>query len=106
MVADTVEPDCIFGKGNFSHYGVTVLSNEPCEGGHRMSAEFDTHVSSKFTFYRWPRDTYEKAIYDSGFTNCFWQKPLVTDADIARHPEGFWDAYQNNCFHTALVCER
>lgn len=106
LVAYTVEPDYELGDGNFTHYGVSILGEEPCEGGHRMHAEFDTATSSKFTFFRWPREAYEGAIGNAGFKSCHWQKPLLMESDIASHPEGFWDIYQNNCFHTALVCEK
>lgn len=105
LVAYTVEPDYKFDRGNFTPYGVSILSEDVCENGYYMCAEFDTPTSSRFTFYRWPRHEYERSIKAAGFSRCYWQKPLLTDADLEQYPDGFWDIYQNNCFHTALLCE-
>lgn len=105
LVAYTVEPDYKLDRGNFTPYGVNILAEKACENGHCMSAEFDTPTSSRFTFYRWPREEYERSIEKAGFSRCYWQKPLLTDADLEQYPAGFWDIYQNNCFHTALLCE-
>ena len=70
-----------------------------------MQAEFDTDSPSPFTFYRWKRKYYELAISEAGFSKFSWQKPILSKADIEKRPQGFWDIYQNNCFHTALACE-
>lgn len=106
LVAYTVEPDYDLQRGNFSHYGVEILDEEPWYEGFKMRAEFTTSSApSPFTFYRWSRKDYERAIIQAGFSNFFWQKPMVLESDLEKYPEGFWDIYQKNGFHTALVCE-
>lgn len=104
LIAYTVEPDFNLQQGNFSDYGVHILGEEPFQEGHRMQAEFASS-STPFTFYRWQRKDYEQAITEAGFSNFYWHKPHLSKADIEKHQQGFWDTYQNNCFHTALVCE-
>ena len=105
LIAYTVEPDYVIQNGNFRDYGVNILGEEPWKEGHRMHAEFMTASPSPFTFYRWKRKDYEQAIIAAGFSDFYWQKPILMDSDIEKHPQGFWDVFQNNCFHTALVCE-
>jgi len=104
LIAYTVEPDYRLSEGNFSRYGVNILAEELWEEGYRMQAEFATSSPSPFTFYRWSRKDYEHAITAAGFSDFYWQKPLPSQADVEEQSQGFWDIYQNNCFHTALVC--
>jgi toxoflavin synthase len=104
LVAYTVDPDFSLAKGNFRRYGVNVLSETAWERGFRHEAEFVTDPPSPFTFYRWSRADYESAIADAGFSRFHWQKPLLEHADIATHPDGFWDTFRNNCLQTGLVC--
>lgn len=106
LTAYTVEPDYVFANGNFTAYGVTLLEDEPYQEGHRMRAEFTPNSATPFTFYRWKREDYERIIKDVGFSDSRWQKPMLLKSDIADYPPGFWDIYQNNGFHTALVCQK
>ncbi|MGN4073031.1 class I SAM-dependent methyltransferase [Burkholderia gladioli] len=105
LVAYTVDPDFSLAKGNFAKYGVNVLNERPWGPGHRHDAEFVTEPPSPFSFYRWSRADYESAIAEAGFSHFEWQKPLLGADDIATHPPGFWDVFQNNCLQTGLVCK-
>lgn len=106
LVAYTVDPDYIFEKGNFTQYGVTILDETPYQEGHQMRAEFIPNSPTPFTFYRWKRQDYDRIIKESGFSQLHWQKPMLLKSDISNYPQGFWDIYQNNGFHTALLCQR
>ncbi|CDG22352.1 Trp-1 [Xenorhabdus poinarii G6] len=105
LVAYTVEPSFSLEKGNFDKYGVNVKTEEVWEEGYRYTAEFVTTPPSPFTFFRWSRDDYEKAIKEAGFSEFYWQKPLLQEQDIINRPDGFWDVFQNNCLQTGLVCK-
>ncbi|HTR08763.1 MAG TPA: class I SAM-dependent methyltransferase [Paraburkholderia sp.] len=106
LVAYTVDPDFSLKKGNFERYGVNVRNETPWRGGFRHDAQFVTQPPSAFTFYRWSRAEYERAILAAGFTTFHWQKPLLALSDIAARPDGFWDVFQSNCLQTGLVCRR
>ncbi len=105
LVAYTVHPDYALEKGNFTAYGVTVLSDEPWHGGSRCKAEFVTATPSPFTFYRWTRQQYESAIRAAGFSSFRWQEPMLESSDRDRHTAGFWQVFEDNCLQTGLVCK-
>ncbi|WAJ36259.1 class I SAM-dependent methyltransferase [Pseudomonas sp. GOM7] len=104
LVAYTVEPDFQLAKGNFTNYGVNVLTEEPWAEGFRHQAEFVTTPPSPFTFFRWSREDYEAAMADAGLREVHWQKPMLLDSDIKRYTPGFWDIFQENCLQTGLTC--
>ncbi|AWK89117.1 class I SAM-dependent methyltransferase [Azospirillum thermophilum] len=104
LVAYTVEPDFRLADGNFTRYGVNVLTETPWQGGFRHEAEFVTDPPSSFTFYRWSRATYERAIAEAGFSRWQWQKPMLSKEDVDRRPPGFWDVFTTNCLQTGLIC--
>lgn len=104
LVAYTVEPDFELGLGNFDVYGVNVLTEEAWGAGYRHQAEFVTQPPSPFTFYRWGRADYERALKKAGFTSFTWQKPLLLDSDERKYTPGFWEVFKNNCLQTGLVC--
>lgn len=106
LVAYTVDPDFSLEKGNFERYGVDVRNETPWRGGFRHDAQFVTQPPSAFTFYRWSRAEYERAILAAGFMTFYWQKPLLALSDIAARPDGFWSVFQSNCLQTGLVCQR
>ncbi|MEX5556495.1 class I SAM-dependent methyltransferase [Pseudomonas rhodesiae] len=106
VVAYTVEPTFQLQRGNFTKYGVHVLTEEAHEGGFRHHAEFVTQPPSAFTFHRWSRERYELAIMKAGFPRLQWQKPIISDAERAKHPEGYWDDFERNCLQTGLICTR
>ncbi|OOE98437.1 SAM-dependent methyltransferase [Salinivibrio sp. MA427] len=104
LVAYTVDPNFSLSKGNFERYGVNVKTEEVWHKGYKHKAEFVTTPPSPFTFFRWSESDYEQAIKEAGFSDYYWQKPLLQDKDVDSRPEGFWDTFQNNCLQTGLVC--
>ncbi|MDX9680868.1 class I SAM-dependent methyltransferase [Pseudomonas protegens] len=104
LIAYTVDPGFELQRGNFTKYGVHVLSEEAHAGGFRHHAEFVTQPPSAFTFHRWSRDTYEHAILKAGFSKLQWQKPIISVANRAKHPVGYWDDFERNCLQTGLIC--
>ncbi|WP_417701252.1 class I SAM-dependent methyltransferase [Pseudomonas sp.] len=102
LVAYTVEPDFQLANGNFTRYGVNVLTEEPWAEGFRHQAEFVTIPPSPFTFFRWRREDYEAVMVDAGLRDVHWQKPLLLESDIKRYTPGFWDRFQDNCLQTGL----
>ncbi|WP_191485578.1 class I SAM-dependent methyltransferase [Pseudomonas sp. FEN] len=106
VVAYTVDPDFELQRGNFTKYGVHVLTEEAHEGGFRYNAEFVTQPPSPFTFHRWSRDLYERAIMKAGFSRYQWQKPIISEAIRTKHPKGYWDDFEKNCLQTGLICTR
>ena len=106
LVAYTVEPDYRLALGNFTTYGVTVKNEQPHLGGYRCDAEFVTHPPSAFTFYRWGRDVYERAIQRAGFSEWHWQKPIISQQSRSRYPADYWEQFERNCLQTGLVCTR
>lgn len=104
LIAYTVDPGFQLSRGNFTKYGVHVLSEEPHEGGYRHHAEFVTQPPSAFTFHRWSRAVYEHAIMKAGFSKLQWQKPIISDINRTNHPKGYWDDFERNCLQTGLIC--
>ena len=104
LVAYTVEPDFQLAKGNFTNYGVNVLTEESWHEGFRHQAEFVTNPPSPFTFFRWSHQDYETAMAEAGLSEVSWQKPMLLESDIKRYTPGFWDTFQNNCLQTGLSC--
>lgn len=104
LIAYTVDPDFQLSRGNFTKYGVRVLTEEPHEGGYRHHAEFVTQPPSAFTFHRWSRDVYEQAIMKAGFSKFQWQKPIISEANRTKHPQGYWNDFEGNCLQTGLIC--
>lgn len=104
LIAYTVDPGFQLQRGNFTKYGVHVLSEEPHAGGFRHHAEFVTQPPSAFTFHRWSRETYENAILKAGFSKLQWQKPIISAANRAKHPQGYWDDFERNCLQIGLIC--
>ncbi|MBN3492183.1 class I SAM-dependent methyltransferase [Vibrio neptunius] len=104
LVAYTVDPNFSLGEGNFDRYGVNVKTEEVWQQGYKHTAEFVTTPPSPFTFFRWSQSDYEQAIKEAGFSDFYWQKPLLQEQDVANRPEGFWDTFQSNCLQTGLVC--
>ncbi|WP_340617428.1 class I SAM-dependent DNA methyltransferase [Xenorhabdus entomophaga] len=105
LIAYMASPDYRLESGNCENYGFKILSEEPWKNGFRHQAEFLSTPPSPFTFYRWSRESYEKALKKAGFDHFRWQKPTVLDSDLVRYPQGFWDNYLQNCVHTGLICQ-
>lgn len=106
LIAYTVEPDYQLAQGNFTTYGVRLLNEQPHNGGYRCDAEFVTDPPSAFTFYRWSREVYENAISKAGFTRFEWQKPIISQKNRDKFPDGYWDNFERNCLQTGLICIR
>lgn len=104
LIAYTVNPDYKLERGNFTPYGVTVLNEQAHHSGFRCDAQFVTNPPSPFTFFRWGRDVYERAIRKAGFKTIHWQVPLLSQQEIDANPKGYWDTFKDNCLQTGLVC--
>lgn len=106
LIAYTVEPDYQLAAGNFTAYGVHVLNEQPHHGGFRCDAQFVTEPPSAFTFYRWSREDYTRAISKAGFSGFEWQKPVISQANRNKFHDGYWDIFERNCLQTGLICTR
>lgn len=54
--------------------------------------------------YRWSHEDYERAIRKAGFSDYHWQRPLISQANRQKFPEGYWGDFERNCLQTGLVC--
>ncbi|CEE91705.1 Methyltransferase [Xenorhabdus nematophila str. Anatoliense] len=106
LVAYTIEPDYRLDKrDNYRHYELDFISESPWKGGFRYEAQFLTDPPSPLILYSWDRKYYESAMSKAGFKHFEWHKPMLTESDIERHPPGFWDVHQKNCWETGLICQ-
>ncbi|MDI3272747.1 class I SAM-dependent methyltransferase [Pseudomonas sp. AL03] len=106
LIAYTSNPDFRLGICNFTRYGLTILSEEPIEGGFSCDAQFVTEPPVPFHFYRLSREVYERAIRRAGFSHFEWVVPMIPQKHLDEFGEAYWYDFQRNCDQVGLVCQK
>jgi ubiquinone/menaquinone biosynthesis C-methylase UbiE len=106
LVAYTVNPDYSLESGNFAKYGVEVLSDNFAEDGYNCESQFMTTPPTRFNYFKWSKDTYEKAAKQAGFKTLAWHSTEVSPEDLTYHGVDYWGDFHKNCLTIGLHCTK
>jgi len=81
---------------NNKKYGAIITGQNPLKEGDKIKVtHFDENDNEIFSFYNfhWLRNTYEKALIDSGFKQVKWYPMKVSAEGIKRFGDKYWKDY-------------
>lgn len=104
LVAYTSNPDFRLSICNFTRYGLTILSEDPIDGGFSCDAQFASEPPVPFHFFRLSREVYERAIRRAGFKAFDWVVPIIAQKQLDAYGEEYWGDFRRNCDQVGLVC--
>ena len=89
-----------------SKYATTVeiLPSKRREGRPIRITVHNRENDAPFTNYQWKKETYEKILDDSGFSDIEWVPAIVSDEGIEKYGERFWRQYLDNPRIVGIRC--
>ncbi len=78
-------------------YGYIIESPLPLHEGDILKYTLFTDKDSLITtHYHWSQETYEWALFESGFSEIRWQLPVISKENLEKYGVDFWHDYQQN----------
>jgi toxoflavin synthase len=86
-------------------YGYIVKSPLPLHEGDPVEYSFFTdRCSFSLVNYHWSKETYERMLRKSGFTEITWQTPIVSQRGLEKYGVGFWKDFLKEPNFVCIGC--
>ncbi len=86
-------------------YGYLIESPSPLQEGDILKYTLFTEGHSLVTTnYHWSKETYELALFESGFSDIRWQLPVISQEDLEKYGVDFWEDYLQNPNFVSIEC--